>query len=97
MTLSVDSNKVLDVREIPCSIKHGLILKTWYDLPVGGYFILLNAHDPLPLRDKFKAEFAGACAWEYLENGPDAVRIKITKLSPPAEGVEFGECGCRGH
>ena len=40
----------MDVRPIPCSIKHGLILKTWRELPVGDYFILLNDHDPVPLR-----------------------------------------------
>jgi uncharacterized protein (DUF2249 family) len=96
-TPSVDGNKVLDVREVPCSVKHGLILKTWYELPVGDHFILFNAHDPLPLRDKFETEFAGACTWEYLENGAEGVRIKITKVKPPAPGVEFGECGCRGH
>jgi len=52
---------------------------------VGDHFILLNTHDPLPLRAKFEAEFAGACTWEYLENSPEAVRIKITKLRPPAK------------
>jgi uncharacterized protein (DUF2249 family) len=94
-TTYLNDDQVLDVRETPCSIKHGLILKTWHDLPVGDHFILLNAHDPLPLRDKFEAEFAGVFAWEYLERGPEAVRIRITKLRPPAAGVRFGECG--GH
>ncbi len=75
-------DKVMDVRPIPCSIKHGLILKTWRELPVGDYFILLNDHDPVPLRYQFEAEFPGAVKWEYVERGPADFRVKLTKLSP---------------
>ena len=28
----LDENRVMDVRPIPCSIKHALILKTWREL-----------------------------------------------------------------
>ncbi len=44
----IDKDKVMDVRPIPCSVKHGLILKTWQELPLGDHFILLNDHDPVP-------------------------------------------------
>lgn len=77
----VDANKVMDVRPIPCSIKHGLILKTWFELPVGDHFILLNDHDPVPLRYQFQAEFGPAVSWEYLQRGPEEFRVKISKLS----------------
>jgi uncharacterized protein (DUF2249 family) len=84
-TSPVDNNKVMDVRPIPCSIKHGLILKTWRDLAVGDYFILLNDHDPVPLRYQFQAEFPGMCQWEYLEQGPEDFRVRITKLKVTSE------------
>ena len=74
-------NKVLDVREIPCSIKHGLILSTWFALPVGDHFILVNTHDPVPLRYQFQAEFGDSVKWEYLHKGSDEFRIKISKLA----------------
>jgi uncharacterized protein (DUF2249 family) len=74
----------MDVRPIPCSIKHGMILQTWRDLAVGDHFVLLNDHDPVPLRYQFNAEFPGACLWEYLEKGPNDFRVKITKMNPPA-------------
>ena len=80
----LDNNKVMDVRPIPCSIKHGLILKTWHDLVAGDYFVLLNDHDPVPLRYQFMAEFPGMCSWEYLEQGPD-FRVRITKLKSTAK------------
>src|SRR5665811_845723 len=66
----IGADKVMDVRPIPCSIKHGLILKTWRELPVGDHFILLNDHDPVPLRYQFEAEFPGTFTWDYLERGP---------------------------
>ncbi len=79
---------MLDVREVPCSIKHGLILKTYFELPVGGHFILRNGHDPVPLRYQFEAEFPGTFTWEHLRRLPDDVAVKITKLKAldmPAE------------
>jgi uncharacterized protein (DUF2249 family) len=73
-------DRVMDVREIPCSIKHGLILRTCAELPVGGHFILLNGRDPVPLRDEIAAGWPGAFAWEYLVRQSDEIRVKITRL-----------------
>jgi uncharacterized protein (DUF2249 family) len=72
--------RVMDVREIPCSIKHGLILRTCRELPLGGHFILLNGRDPVPLRGEIAASWPDAFAWEYLVQKADEVRVKITKL-----------------
>jgi len=92
-----DANNVMDVRPIPCSIKHGLILKTWHALPVGKYFILLNDHDPVPLRYQFAAEFGDAFTWEYLEKGPADFRVKISKVAELARAEHSSPCGCSGH
>jgi uncharacterized protein (DUF2249 family) len=77
----IDPQAVFDVRSIPGRVKHAQIFQRWFDLPVGGYFVLLNDHDPIPLRYQFDAEFPQAFTWEYLENGPDEFRVKITKLA----------------
>lgn len=92
-----DANKVMDVRPIPCSIKHGLILRTWYALPVGDYFVLLNDHDPVPLRYQFQAEFGNAFTWEYLERGPADFRVKISKVAELPAHEPSSPCGCSGH
>ena len=82
----IGADKVMDVRPIPCSIKHGLIIRTWRELPVGDHFILLNDHDPVPLRYQFLAEFPECFSWDYIERGPTDFRVKITKLQAlPAE------------
>lgn len=75
-----DPNVVFDVREIPGRVKHAQIFQRWQDLPVGEFFVLLNDHDPVPLRYQFEGEFKGAYAWDYLEKGPEEFRVKITKL-----------------
>ena len=71
---------VLDVREMPCSIKHGLIIRTCLALPVGGHFILWNGHHPQKLLDQLAIEWPEAFAWAQLVNTPEECRVKITKL-----------------
>ena len=76
----IGPDRVMDVRAIPCSIKHGLIIRTFLELPVGDYFILVNGHDPVPLYYQFSAEWPETFTWEHLAPGPDEVRVKITKV-----------------
>ena len=71
-----------DVRRIPCRVKHAQIFQRWAELPAGGYFILINDHDPVPLRYQFEAEFPGAFSWEYLVKGAEEFRVKIGKVCP---------------
>ena len=98
IALVIGADKVMDARPIPCSVKHGLILSTWRELPVGDYFILLNNHDPVPLRYQFAAEFPETFTWEYLERGPEDFRVRLTKLKPLPPPVEPGQSyGCSGH
>lgn len=80
-------DEVFDVRPIPCRVKHAQIFQRWFDLPVGGHFVLLNDHDPVPLYYQFSAQFPEAFAWDYLERGPEDFRVRITKLKavvPPS-------------
>jgi uncharacterized protein (DUF2249 family) len=92
----VDTDRVMDVRPIPCSVKHGLIIKQWLDLAVGEHFILLNDHDPVPLYYQFAAQWPNAFTWEHLVKGPTEFRVKITKLKATVPVGEVAEC-CGGH
>ena len=85
----IGPDKVMDVREIPCSIKHGLILRTCLELPVGGHFVLLNGRDPVHLYDQISASWPGAFGWDYLVKQPDEVRVKITKLNAVKEDSDL--------
>jgi uncharacterized protein (DUF2249 family) len=92
----IDANKVMDVRPIPCSVKHGLIIKNWLELAVGDHFILLNDHDPVPLYYQFSAQWPGAFTWQHLVKGPEEFRVKITKVKPTTAPTAVQEC-CGGH
>ena len=68
---------VLDVREIVPRERHPLIFSTFHGLAPGETFQLVNDHDPKPLRYQFEAEMPDTFSWEYLEEGPDAWRVRI--------------------
>jgi uncharacterized protein (DUF2249 family) len=69
----------LDVRVIPPREKHPTIFRTFDALEPGQAFVLVNDHDPLPLRYQFEAERAGQYRWEYLEQGPTVWRVELGK------------------
>ena len=93
----IGADKVMDVRSIPCSVKHGLIIQTWLELPVGDYFILFNDHDPVPLKYQFAAQWPDTFTWEHLVNIPGEARVKITKLKAVGESAEPVATACGGH
>jgi len=67
----------LDVRVIPPREKHPAIFETFDALGPGERFVLVNDHDPFPLRYQFEAERAGEFSWQYLEKGPVVWRVEI--------------------
>ncbi len=82
-----DPRKVLDVRPIPGRLKHARIFELWRSLATGDYFVLLNDHDPVPLKYQFAAEFPDEFGWEYLATGPDEFRVKITRFARPGSTI----------
>ena len=69
----------LDVRPLPPREKHLRIHRTFSDLPAGGAMLLINDHDPKPLRYEFEAERPGEFDWSYIESGPEVWRVRIGK------------------
>jgi uncharacterized protein (DUF2249 family) len=68
---------ILDVREIVPRERHPTIFATFEALHSGQSFQLINDHDPKPLRYQFEAEMPDRFTWEYLEEGPEAWRVRI--------------------
>lgn len=67
----------LDVRSLQPMHRHQAIFATFEALPKGESFVLVNDHDPKPLRYQFDAEMAGQFDWQYLEQGPKVWRVRI--------------------
>jgi uncharacterized protein (DUF2249 family) len=80
----VTQETVLDVRsEIPRR-RHELIFETFDHLAVGASYVLVNDHDPKPLRYQLEAENTGQFSWQYLEEGPEVWRVRIGRTAPAA-------------
>ena len=71
--------KELNVINIAPRERHPLIFSTFDSLKSGEAFILVNDHDPKPLYYQFLHEREGLFTWEYLEEGPEQWRVKISK------------------
>lgn len=71
----------VDVRLLPKPDKHPRIFAAFDELAVGGSFVLVNNHDPRHLREEFDTEFPSGFGWDYVERGPAAWRIRISKLA----------------
>ena len=69
----------LDVTKIEPRRKHPTIFETFDALEEGESFVLVNDHDPAPLRYQFQAERGGAFGWEYVEKGPQVWKVRLTK------------------
>jgi len=78
------SGDVLDVRQVPPPRRHPLILGTFDALAPGQAFTLVNDHDPKPLYYQFQAERGGQFTWEYVEQGPQAWRVRIGRVGGAA-------------
>jgi regulator of cell morphogenesis and NO signaling len=75
---SEDAN-ILDATLLHPSVKHATIFNRFDELKPGESFTLHNDHDPKPLRFQLENTRGNIFQWEYLEQGPELFRIKITK------------------
>lgn len=76
--------KVVDAREIPPQKRHPLLFQTFDEMRVGAAFILVNDHDPIPLYYQFMDRRTEQFRWEYVEEGPELWRVRITKINDRA-------------
>lgn len=77
-----EGEATLDVRHMAPAQRHESIFATYGTLGPGAGFVLVNDHDPKPLRYQFEAEHAGRFTWDALEAGPEVWRVRIGR---PAE------------
>ena len=70
----------LDVRIIPPRDKHPRIFQTFDSLNPGEVLLIINDHDPRPLKYQFEFERPGKYGWNYLEEGPEVWKVEIARL-----------------
>lgn len=69
----------LDVRVIPPRDKHPTIFRSFDELAQGEALVLINDHDPKPLRYQLAAERPDTFDWTYEAEGPDVWRVRIDR------------------
>lgn len=69
----------LDVRVIPPRDKHPTIFRAFDSLVRGQTLLLVNDHDPKPLRYQLMAERPETFDWVYDEQGPEVWHVRISR------------------
>ena len=69
----------LDARAIPHAIRHATIFGALGAIKPGGAMVLVAPHDPKPLLAQIADREAGAVTVRYLDEGPDAWRLRLTR------------------
>lgn len=84
-------NEVLDLRPLPPPQRHGLVFATFDALTLNDSFDLINDHDPFPLRNQMDFMRHGEMGWEYVEQGPEVFRVKITRVAEAKKPKQTAE------
>ena len=96
-----DGDPELDVRDLAPAQRHESIFAGYHALALGAGFVLVNDHDPKPLRYQFEAEHPGEFTWDYLEAGPKVWRVRIgrtagvggSEMTSPSTGSRLWRLG----
>lgn len=74
-----EEEKVIHVQEIPPQQRHSLIFMTFEHLAPGEAFVIVNDHNPIPLKRQFEVMHENNFGWDYLEDGPHTWRVRISR------------------
>lgn len=69
----------LDVRVLRHGQRHEIIFAQLDQLQPGQSLVIVNDHDPKPLRYQTAAMWPDRFAWSYLQAGPEVWRVAITR------------------
>lgn len=70
----------LDVRTLPHAQRHEIIFARLDELDSGQSLVIVNDHDPKPLRYQTAAMWPDRFEWAYRESGPERWRVAITRV-----------------
>jgi regulator of cell morphogenesis and NO signaling len=83
METALEGENILNVTLIEPRLKHPTIFERFDELISGETLIIHNDHDPKPLYYELSAERGDIFTWEYLEQGPELWKVKISKKKDP--------------
>jgi regulator of cell morphogenesis and NO signaling len=86
---------ILDVTLLEPRAKHPTIFQRFEALLPGDELIIHNDHDPKPLYYQMMGELGNVFQWEYLEEGPEWWKVKLTKNIPGQNEETIGELAAK--
>ena len=85
----------LNVTLLEPRLKHPTIFARFDELPEGEQFTILNDHDPKPLYYQLLGERGNVFQWEYLAEGPEWWRVRITRRRSDEKDQTLGELAAK--
>ncbi|PYF70602.1 iron-sulfur cluster repair di-iron protein [Pedobacter nutrimenti] len=87
----METMNTLDVTALEPRLKHPTIFDIYDRLNPGEAFVINNDHDPKPLYYQLLAERGPVFTWQYLEEGPELWKVKISKNGGVEADPTIGE------
>lgn len=78
-TLVAQDQFIIDVPTIEPRLKHPTIFDRFDEMAEGNSLMIVNDHDPKPVYYQLLGERGNIFKWEYLEQGPEVWKVRITK------------------
>lgn len=85
------TENVLNVTLLEPRMKHPTIFARFDALAAGESFTIHNDHDPKPLYYQLLGERGNVFTWEYLEQGPEWWKVRLSKRKMGASEETLGE------
>ena len=93
--MQTTTDNVLDVTTLEPRQKHPTIFSRFDKLNEGESLTIHNDHDPKPLYYQLLGERGNIFNWEYLEQGPEWWRVKISKRTSTEKDETLGELAAK--
>lgn len=93
--MSTIQENILDVTVLDPRVKHSTIFQRYDMLQPGENLVIQNDHDPKPLYYQMVGELGYTFQWEYLEEGPEWWKVRLTKNIPGANDETIGQLAAK--
>ena len=90
-----EKENILNVSLIEPKLKHPTIFVRFDELVAGESLTIHNDHDPKPLYYQLLGERGNIFTWEYLQEGPDLWKVKISKKLSGEDDETLGEIAAK--
>lgn len=81
----------IDVRGLPHAARHEEIFGRLSGLSAREALVIINDHDPAPLRSQLNARWPGDFSWAYEESGPERWKVVMTRIGQTAGNGDGGD------